>query len=560
MSYSHRMFKVRRKFLLDVSVNLVGLHGIFILVHSILMLLAVRRGAPHLANVIYIDVLAGLSLVYLWSLLRRYKRNAWLVTINVYVFLLGFHLSALLPQHSMTANWGLEVIEQLALPLAVLGPLVYFRKSFTVRSDTRSFAQAVRVSLILLLITFAYGVIGFSVLDNSDFHEEISLPAATQRTIDQFDLTTSHPLSPHTRRATLFMGSLSVISTGAVIFVFISFFQPLRARHVDIRQAREHAERLLKEYSNDSEDYFKLWPQDKSYIFSSDQQAAIAYRVERGVALVVGDPFGEQSSMLSLLKDFEELCYTNDWQPAFVHSQPAWQKLYAQRGYTAQVIGQEAEVDIDVFMNGVRRDKYFRNINNRFVKAGYTTELLQPPHNDALLQRLRVISDDWLERPGRTERGFMMGHASDGYLQQCTVVVARDSAGTIQGFLNQVPTYEPKVANYDLLRSASTAQSNINDYVLLSFIDSLHARGYTQINLGLSPLAGIDESNDNSLISTAMRLIYKGGDRFYSFQGLRKFKAKYDPIWSDRYVVYKNGVPGFTRTVRALTRAMSRLS
>ena len=44
--------------------------------------------------------------------------------------------------------------------------------------------------------------------------------------------------------------------------------------------------------------------------------------------------------------------------------------------------------------------------------------------------------------------------------------------------------------------------------------------------------------------------------RFYSFSGLHRFKQKYEPNWSDRYIAYKKGVRGFTRTVTALNVAM----
>jgi len=117
---------------------------------------------------------------------------------------------------------------------------------------------------------------------------------AAQHTIDQFDLTTKFPLKPHTRRAMVFLDSLSVVSTASVAFVFISFFQPLRARYTHLRQSREEAEALLEVHKGTSEDFFKIWPHDKSYMFSADHKAGLAYKVERGVAIVVGDPFWRQ--------------------------------------------------------------------------------------------------------------------------------------------------------------------------------------------------------------------------------------------------------------------------
>ena len=102
MNYRSRLLGVRRDFLLKFSVALVGLHAIFILLSTILMELALHRGAPEQANDIYIDTLAGLSLLYLWSLLRRHKRNAWIVTLGVYIFTLGANTSRVLSHRELS--------------------------------------------------------------------------------------------------------------------------------------------------------------------------------------------------------------------------------------------------------------------------------------------------------------------------------------------------------------------------------------------------------------------------------------------------------------------------
>jgi phosphatidylglycerol lysyltransferase len=221
-----------------------------------------------------------------------------------------------------------------------------------------------------------------------------------------------------------------------------------------------------------------------------------------------------------------------------------------------QKIGEEAVLDLAHFNESVKRGKYFRQINNKFNREGFTTEVLTPPHDKALIARLTSISDEWLTRPGRSERGFMMGYFSEEYLQQSSIVVARDSAGTIQGFLNQIPSYDKDEANFDLLRHAARSPGNINDYILMGFIEHLTIQHCKRLNLGLCPLAGLDDLEEKSVISRSMQFLYSNGDRFYSFSGLRRFKSKYEPEWNDRYVAYKGGVGNFVRAVNMLTRAM----
>jgi phosphatidylglycerol lysyltransferase len=308
--------------------------------------------------------------------------------------------------------------------------------------------------------------------------------------------------------------------------------------------------------SSDSEDFFKLWPHDKTYFFSSNGRAGLAYKVQRGVALAAGDPFGEPKEAPKLLREFEELCFSNDWRPAFVHTTGQRRKLYAARGYHQQLIGEEALVDLAHFRAHVASLKYFREIQRRFTKLGYTFELLQPPHHAAVVDRLKAISDEWLERPGRTERRFMMGFFSEEYMQQCRIAIARDAAGTIQAFMNLLPSPFPEEADYDILRSSKHAAGNINDYLLMQVITFLQTEGTAKrLNMGLCPLAGI-EDEPNTLINRTLRFVYSNGDRFYSFRGLYKFKAKYEPVWHDRYVVYRGSAADFTRVMTALNSAM----
>src|SRR5262249_40603830 len=154
------------------------------------------------------------------------------------------------------------------------------------------------------VIALLYGVAGFSLLDRSDFHQEIDLPSAVHYTIDQFDLTTNHPLHPYTKRAHLFVDSLSFVSAGAVIYAAVSLFQPLRFRLTDQPANRQRLADLLAKHGGLSEDFFKLWPHDKQYFFDEQGRSAVAFHVNRGVALCLGDPSGETRQFGRLLDAF----------------------------------------------------------------------------------------------------------------------------------------------------------------------------------------------------------------------------------------------------------------
>jgi phosphatidylglycerol lysyltransferase len=509
-----------------------------------------------------VPLLIGLSLFYLGALLRRRKRTAWLVTIMAYTFYLGIGVSQLL-NHALTHSVDLDsLIRHLLLPLVVLGLLFVFEKEFVVKSDIQGFRFAARFITIMLAAALVYGVAGFTLLDKSDFHQEINLPSAIHYTIDQFNITTRKPARPYTKRAHLFVDSLSFVSLGAVIYAAIALFQPLRVRLSDQESERQRMVELLRRYGGPSEEFFKLWPHDKQYFFDDSGRSGLAFHVNRGVALCLSDPAGDPKRFKLLIRDFQNLCFSNDWLPALVHVTDKYRSLYENHDFALQKLGQEAVLDLGHFQAEVAGKKYFRQIRNKFNNHGFSCELLTPPHHQAVLDRFQAISGEWLSQDGRVERGFVMGYYTSQYLQLCKTLVARDAAGTIQGFVNLVPAdFDQEEATYDLLRHAKSSLGNINDFLLINLIEHLAAGGYKRLNLGLCPLVGLDEESEddeekNRLIDGVMRFAYANGDRFYSFSGLHRFKAKYEPEWRDRYVAYQSGVRGFSRTMAALMRTM----
>ena len=139
----------------------------------------------------------------------------------------------------------------------------------------------------------------------------------------------------------------------------------------------------------------------------------------------------------ALLDDFDDLCQTNDWSVAFVHTEPKnTASSTSVTALTCRRSGKKPVVDLEHFETEVRRNKYFRQIKNRFEKQGYHCEVLMPPHSAELMESLGAISKQWLSRPGRSERGFMMGYFSSHYMQECELVVLKDNTEKIIGFLN----------------------------------------------------------------------------------------------------------------------------
>ena len=62
-------------------------------------------------------------------------------------------------------------------------------------------------------------------------------------------------------------------------------------------------------------------------------------------------------------------------------------------------------------------------------------------------------------------------------------------------------------------------------------------QGYRWFNLGMAPFSGIENRALAPLWNRLGAFVFRYGEHFYNFQGLRQYKEKFDPQWRPRYGV-----------------------
>jgi phosphatidylglycerol lysyltransferase len=76
----------------------------------------------------------------------------------------------------------------------------------------------------------------------------------------------------------------------------------------------------------------------------------------------------------------------------------------------------------------------------------------------------------------------------------------------------------------------------VSDYLLCELMLWGKEAGYRQFDLGMAPLSGLEPRRLSPLWNRLGSLVYRRGEQFYHFQGLRRFKEKFDPEWEPRYL------------------------
>jgi phosphatidylglycerol lysyltransferase len=315
--------------------------------------------------------------------------------------------------------------------------------------------------------------------------------------------------------------------------------------------------KILEHYGGTSLDYFKLWP-DKSYWFSEDRACAIAYKTVGGVALALGDPVGEGKGLEAVTGSFLRYCGENGWDVAFHQAQPKLLPMYHRLDLQSLKIGEEAIVDLERLSDTIQRSKHLRHYRNQFQKGGYALVRCLPPHDPALLAAVKEVSDEWLQLPGRHERSFSLGYYDPGYLSECPLAVLREPSGRILAFANEIPSYRRGEATIDLMRHRQDAPNGSMDYLFMALMLALKDAGYRTFNLGMAPYTGVGDEPGASLEERTVHQLAEHLTLFGSYKGIRDYKAKFEPEWEDRFLVYQGGPLGLIRAAVALVRATDR--
>jgi len=111
-------------------------------------------------------------------------------------------------------------------------------------------------------------------------------------------------------------------------------------------------------------------------------------------------------------------------------------------------------------------------------------------------------------------------------------------------FANLWPGGGKEELSVDLMRSRDDAPFGIMDYLLLELMLWGSAEGYRWFNLGMAPLAGLEGGSLAPFWSRLGALVFRHGEHFYNFQGLRHYKDKFEPVWKPRYLACPGGLGG----------------
>ena len=280
---------------------------------------------------------------------------------------------------------------------------------------------------------------------------------------------------------------------------------------------------------------------DKALLFGEGGRGFLMYGVEGRSWVALGDPIGSASDQAELAWRFRELADRHGGWTVFYEVSTDHLPLYIDLGLTLLKLGEEARVPLANFtLEGPNR-RALRRTQRQMERDGVTFEVIAPAGVPPLLPELRSISDAWLEAKRTREKGFSLGRFDNSYLARFPMALVR-RGGTIVAFANVWTTGRKTELSVDLMRYTPDAPGGVMQFLFTELMMWGKAQRYEYFRLGMAPFSGLERRMLAPLWTKLGAFMYRHGEHFYNFQGLREYKEKFDPVWEPRYLASPGGI------------------
>ncbi len=292
---------------------------------------------------------------------------------------------------------------------------------------------------------------------------------------------------------------------------------------------------------------------DKMLLFNADKSAFIMYGVRGRTWAALGDPVGPPDAWPDLAWSFREFGDRFDARTVFYQVGHDHLSVYVDLGLSLLKLGEEARVPLHEFSLAGPEKRSLRHIQNRFNKEACSFAIVPASNVHSILPELRRVSDAWLADKQTREKGFSLGRFEENYIQRFPVATARRGEELL-AFANVWLAADREELSVDLMRYAPDVPAGVMDWLFVELMRWGHEQGYGWFNLGMAPLSGMEQRTLAPIWHQAAGLVFRHGEHFYNFQGLRAYKEKFDPVWQPKYLASPRGLalPSILTDVAAL--------
>lgn len=499
----------------------------------------------------------ALSLVAAWGL-RAGRRAAWAMALAVNAVTLVataaavgvLSLSSLQGIERVGERFALSAVLAVGVPLAVIILLALTRRRFEVtaaRDAVRRFWLTVGIAFVAVIALWvvAFITIGGSAVPVGPVPLAVRdiflglivvlLPAGYTRGI-------AHGRVPGHGVVVLADQWAGVAFWLAVIVAAIVLLRSIG--HSDVSQARFRE--LLRTIGGGTMSFMGTWEGARHWIGES---GAVAYRLVRGVALVISDPVAPPGAMAGVLDGFLAFCDRQGWTPVFYGIHTATRDALRARGWRDVSVGEETVIHPAALELAGGRGKRVRQALAKADRLG--VQMIWTTWKDLPTSRatqIEVLSEHWVSEKALPELGFTLGGIAELRDPDVALLLAVGADGELQAVTSWLPSWRDGTVTgwtLDFMRRADDAMPEIMVAVIATAALRMREAGVGVMSLSGAPLvtppvAEGQLPSRSSLLSRILGWLADVLEPVYGFRSLFEFKQKFHPELETVYMSYQD--------------------
>jgi phosphatidylglycerol lysyltransferase len=474
----------------------------------------------------YFVLVLGLFLLVTASFMLKGLKMAWWFALFLSVV-------------SMVGNLtkAADYEEAIAAVLVII-VLIFTKKDYYIKNSPRLRTVGIQTAILSMMAVLVYGVIGFYFLDKKHFNIDFNFIQSIHYTIENYFLIGSRDLIPVDNFAHKFILSINISGFLTIGFLIYTLIRPYFFNTSPSKLELERPLKLVSEFGKSALDYFKTY-HDKMIFEAEGLNAFISYRPAGNFAVVLENPVAENmEDMKQCILQFDRFCFEVGLKSIYYRVSENDLECYKSLKKKSMFLGQEGLVDLGIFSLEGGARKSIRNALSKVKERGYKSAIHTPPIKDGLLQKIKAVSDEWLEETGRSEIIFSQGMFLWDDLKQQTLITVENDEEKIVAFMNIIPDYAPYEGTYDLIRKTVDAPNGVMDFLMIEFFLYLKSEGYSFANMGFAPMSGLNDPH--TFKEKSMKFAYEKIRGFSQYKGLREYKEKFVTVWLNKYLIYEH--------------------
>jgi lysylphosphatidylglycerol synthetase-like protein (DUF2156 family) len=289
--------------------------------------------------------------------------------------------------------------------------------------------------------------------------------------------------------------------------------------------------------------YMSTWRGNKYWI-SSDGRAAIAYRAIAGVAVTVGEPYGDPAALDSALTEFAGFCEHRSLQPCLYSVTARTRAVTERLGWKSVQVAEDALLPLACLQFAGKKWQNVRNAVNKAAREGITAQWWSYPEAPIeLVRQIRQISGKWVADKGLPEMGFTLGGLEELNDPNIRCLIAVGADGKVHAITSWMPVYEngrPVGWTLDFMRrnTWSGTSHGVVEFLIATAARTFQEEGARFISLSGAPLARLDRGEQPGAVQRLLDMFANAMEPVYGFQSLLQFKDKFHPVYQPLYLTY----------------------